>query len=338
MLKGVIVKKVVFILMVAIVLVTAGSAVTRARAHAQSGSELLQLLPDGNVLAVIDVQKVTASSLWTTLSTQPKVKSTLDKMQSDISEIGVRFSDIHTVALVFSGKGLNDPTVAVTGGFDQTAVLSHMRANQKIRLTSERYKNYDVYRSEDMPAAATGDAATAGAAAPAHKAKETSFVFYDSRTVVVGSASSVRASVDARSGERASVAQNAKLTEGIGQNASAAVRFAVNLTPSMTSGLSSLEIPIPDFSSVNLIFGSIDVTSGVALNATLRNDTADHAKAIADRLNGLVMAVKGLLTSTSNPKMSALNEALKSVSIVGNDIDVTITASLPQEFFAQLFK
>ncbi|MFY9609793.1 MAG: hypothetical protein WAU45_14390 [Blastocatellia bacterium] len=329
-------KQVAFILMLTLVLVAGGARLMTARSYAQSGSELLQLLPDGNVLAVIDVQKVTASSLWATLSTQPKVKPTLDKMQSDISDIGVRLSDIQTIALVFSGKEFSNPTVAVTGAFDQTAVLSHLSSNTKIRLTSERYKNYDVYRTESLPTSATSEAGTSGASA--HRSNETSFFFYDSRTVVVGSASSVRASVDAKSGARASVAQNAKLTEGIGQNASAAVRFAINLTPSMTSGLSSFEIPIPDFSSVNLIFGAIDVSSGVGLNATLRNDTADHAKTVADRLNGLLMAVKGLLTSTSNPKMSALSEALKSVSIVGNDIDVTITASLPQEFFAQLFK
>ena len=48
--------------------------------------------------------------------------------------------------------------------------------------------------------------------------------------------------------------------------------------------------------------------------------------------------LKGFLTSVGDPKMSAVNDALKSVSIVGNDIDVTITASLTQEFFTQIFK
>jgi hypothetical protein len=324
--------------MLAIVLVASGSSATTARSQSQSGGELLRLLPDGNILAVIDVQRVTSSSLWATLSTQPKVKSALDKMQADISDIGVRLLDVQTVALVFAGKNLNDPTVTATGGFDQATVLSHLRSNQKIKLTSEVYKNYEVYRVDSLPTSATGDAETPSPAPPAPKPHETSFYFYDSKTVVVGSAASVRASVDARSGARASVAQNAKLTEAIGQNPSAAVRFAINLTPSMTSGLPTFEIPIPDFSTVNLIFGAIDVATGVTLNATLRNDTADHARSLADRLNGLLMAAKGLLTSSSNPKMSALTEALKSVNIAGSDIDVTITASLPEEFFAQLFK
>jgi hypothetical protein len=336
-LKGVVMKKVAFILMLAMVLVTAGSKVTAAHSDAQSGSDLLQLLPDGNILAVIDVQRMTTSSLWATLSTQPKLKPTLDKMQSDISEIGVRLSDIQTVALVFSGKDFANPTVAVTGSFDQAAVLSQLRSNSKIRLTSEKYKSYDVYRSEPVPAPTTGAPAKPGAPAPVNKTDETSFFFYDSKTAVVGSAASVRASLDTRSGSRASVAQNAKLTEAIAQNSAAAIRFAINVTPSMANGLSS-SLPIPDFSSVNLIFGAIDVASGVDLNATLRNDTADHAKSVAERLNGLLMMVKGFLTSAGDPKMSAVNDALKSVSIVGNDIDVTITASLPQEFFTQLFK
>lgn len=330
-------KKVALILMLAIALVTAGSKVTGARSDAQAGTDLFQLLPDGSILAVIDVQKTTTSSLWATLSTQPKIKPTLDKMQSDISDIGVRLSDIQTVALVFSGKDFDNPTVAVTGSFDQAALLSQLRSNPKIRLTSEKYKNYEVYRSEAVSAPAAGGPAKPGAPAPVQKIDETSFYFYDARTVVVGSAATARASIDTRSGSRASVAQNGKLTEAIAQNPSAAIRFAISVTPSMASGLSS-SLPIPDFSSVNLIFGALDLTSGVDLNATLRNDTAEHAKSVAERLNGLVMMVKGFLTSSGDPKMSAVNEALKSVSIVGNDIDVTITASLPQEFFTQLFK
>jgi hypothetical protein len=329
-------KKVAFISTLAMVLIIGGSKLTTARSNPQSTSELLQLLPDGNILAVIDVQRMTTSSLWTTLSTQPKVKSTLDKMQSDIAEVGVRLSDIQTAALVFSGKTFDNPTVAVTGAFDQTAVLARLRSNPKVKLTSEKYKNYEVFKAEPVPSA-VAEPAKPGAPAAVQKTDETSFFFYDSRTVVVGSAAGVRASADTRSGTRSSVAQNAKLTEAIGQNASAAIRFAIIVTPAMTSGLSS-SLPIPDFASINLIFGGLDVTSGVELNATLRNDTADHAKSVAERLNGLLTMVKGFLTAASDPKMAAVNDALKSVSIVGNDIDVVVTASLPQEFFTHFFK
>jgi RecB family exonuclease len=54
---------------------------------------------------------------------------------------------------------------------------------------------------------------------------ETSFVFYDAGTVVVGSAKSVRSSVDVKTGETQSVAQNSKFAEALLQNPAAAVRF-----------------------------------------------------------------------------------------------------------------
>ena len=329
-------KKLTIGILLAMVLVTAGSKVATAHSDAQSSS-LLQLLPDGNIVAVIDVQRMTSSSLWAALSTQPKVKSTLDKMQSDISDIGVRLSDIQTVALVFSGKDFNNPAVAVSGAFDQAAVLSKLRSNPKIKLTSEKYKNYEVFRTEGVAIPPTDDAKP-GAGVPAVKHDETSFCFFDAGIVVVGSASGVRGSIDAKSGARASVAQNARLTEAIAQNSSAAIRFALIVTPSMANGLASSQLPIPDFSSVNMIFGALDVASGLALNATLRNDTPDHAKSVAERLNGLLTMARGFLGSASNGKFAAVNEALKSVSIIGNDIDVNITASLSQEFFTELFK
>ena len=55
-------KRIAVIVMLAMVLVTAGSRVTTARTPPQP-TELLQLLPDGNILAVVDVQKLIASSL-----------------------------------------------------------------------------------------------------------------------------------------------------------------------------------------------------------------------------------------------------------------------------------
>ena len=330
-------KKLAIGILVAMVLVTAGSKVATARSDAQSNN-LLQLLPDGNIVAVIDVQRMTSSSLWAALSTQPRVKSTLDKMQSDISDIGVRLSDIQTVALVFSGKDFNNPAVAVSGAFDQASVLSKLRSNPKVKLTSEKYKNYEVFRTEDVAIPAKDDVKPGSTAAPAVKHDETSFCFFDAGTAVVGSAAGVRGSIDAKTGSRASVAQNARLAEALAQNSSAAIRFALIVTPSMTNGLASSQLPIPDFSSVNMIFGALDVASGLDLNATLRNDTPDHARSVAERLNGLLTMARGFLGSASNGKFAAVNEALKSVSITGNDIDVNITASLSQEFFTELFK
>jgi hypothetical protein len=101
------------------------------------------------------------------------------------------------------------------------------------------------------------------------------------------------------------------------------------------SSLQSNTIPLPDFSSVNLIFGTVAVTSEVDINATLRSDTADHAKAMAAQLNSLISMAKGFLSS-SNPKTAPIAEALKTLTVKDNGGDVNISASLSKDVISQL--
>jgi hypothetical protein len=327
--------------------ISAGVSRTSARPAAQSGSDLLQFLPDGNGVLLIDVHRVTTSNLWNMITSQDKVKTSLDKANSELTEMGVKLSDLQTVAVVFSAN-MNNPVIAVTGGFDQTDLLTKLRANAKVKLTSEKYKNHDIYRvdsistsvnkkeeSKDAKTAASGDK---GAATVAAK-EDGAFTFYDSKTVVVGSPEAVRSSIDTKAGAKASVAQNTKLTEGLAQNPAAAIRFAMNVTPAMTSGIQASQIPLPDFSSIKMIFGSVDVASGIDLIATLRSDTAENAKNIADRLNGLLEMVRGYVSTMSNdPKMAVFAGALKTVSVTGSDVDVKISGNLPIEVLNQIMK
>ncbi len=316
-------------------LALSASASRTSALAAQSGNELLQVLPDGHAVVVVDVQRVTASPLWATLSAQNKIKSELDKAQAEISEMGINLASIQTVALTFSGEGTNNPAVAVSGGFDQNDVLSRLRTNPKVKLTSEKYKNYEIYSAESVRTSSDGQAKSGEFH---HKGDDGAFVFYDSRTAVVGSPAAVRASIDTKLGTRQSVAQNAKLVEAIAQNPSAAIRFAMMVTPSMTGGLKSSDLPLPDLDSVKMVFGSVDVASGVDINATLRSDTAEHAKNIADRLNGLLDMARGFLGATNDPKIAPLVGALKTVTVTGADIDVKITGNLPMEIITQVLK
>jgi hypothetical protein len=93
-----------------------------------------------------------------------------------------------------------------------------------------------------------------------------------------------------------------------------------------------------DFSSIKLVFGSIDIASGVDLNATLRSDNADHAKSIASQLSGLLDMVRGMIGSSTDPKVAPIAAALKSVNISASDIDVHITGSVPMDVLSQLLK
>lgn len=311
-------------------LTAAGANLSSARVATAPGS-LLEALPDGTAVAIIDFQKIAGSSLWATINSQDKLKGEIDKAQSEMANLGVTLSDVHTVALVFSA-GLNSPTVAVQGGFEQNNLLDRLRTSPKIAITSEQYKGVDIYKVRSVPQPTdskdSSPTSPARTRASASMKDETSFFFYDTSTLVAGSSQAVRASVDVKTGASPGLTGNSQLSEALAQNPAAAVRFAVTLTPSMTGGLKSGDFPV-DFSSIRLVFGSIDVGSGIDLNATLRSDNAENAKSMSEKLNALLTMATGLLGSMTDPKMSSLAEALKSVTITTVDADVKITGNLP---------
>ncbi len=317
-------KRIAFMSIALALVISAGIGMSSARPAAQAGTDPLQLLPDGTGVIVVDVQKVISSSLWATISEKGPIKDALQRME-DVTELGVSIKDVKSVAVVFGSTGPNNFTAAVNGTFNQAALLAHARADQKIKLTSEKYKNYEIYNVASV--SQTGP-----------KRNDLSFMFYDAGTIVAGTQAGVRASVDTITSGKSGIAQNAKLAAGLNSDSTSAVRFAIEMTPAMTGGLQSSEVPLPDFSSINLIFGSVDLTSGVGINATLRSNTAEQAKAVADRLNGLLAMAKGFLGASNDPKMVALNEALKTVTISGADVDVKVTGNLPTELLSQVLK
>ena len=297
-------------------------------------AELIDVLPDGNGLAIIDFQKIVASSLWATITSQEKLKNSMDKVSSEMAELGLSLNDLSSVALVFSSD-FNNPAVAVTGRFEQNDLLARLRASGKVKLSSEKYKDFDIYK---VVAVSAGSESKGGekSTVKSHSKNDTAFVFHGANTLVAGSMESVRASVDVKTGAKPGIAQNGKLSDAISQNPTAAIRFALTVTPAMKNGLQSSELPLADFSSISLIFGAIDVTAGLDINATLRSDTAEHAKAIADRLSGLLSMAAGSLGLMGDPKLAPLGEALKTVRITNSEADVKITGNVSTDVLNSL--
>ena len=322
-------KRVAFVAIMLALAISVSLRPSAARPAGQAGTELLNALPDGNAVLLIDVQRVTSSPLWNMLAAQEKFRSAFDRVQTELSEVGLSLSDVQTVAVSFSNNDTNNPAVAVSGRLNQNALVARLRADERVKLTSEIYKGVEVFKVESVE--------TKPPAAGKHSRHGTGgFAFIDAGTVVAGTPASVRDSIDVKTGSRPSIAQNARLNEGLAASNGAAVRFALEMTSALTSKLPTGQMG--DFSSIKLIFGSVDVTTGIDLNATLRNDTAEHARTLASQLNGLLDMARGFLGASKDAKMASLVEALKSVTITGNDIDVRITGNLPMEVLAQLLR
>jgi hypothetical protein len=298
-----------------------GIGMANSAARSAPASDLLNSLPNGNGVVLVNVKAVLGSSLFA----QGKLKSALEKVESEISQVGLKLSDLDSAAISFSSDKFKDPTIIVNGSFDKASLLARAKDSGKVNITSQTYKSLDVYTVTDAkaPAAKISNAMT--------------FAFLDASTVVAGNAAAVRASIDARSGEAPNITKNAKLMEGLSQSASSPIRFAMEITPGMTKGFESTGIPMPKFSSLQMVFGSVNLDAGIALDASLRNDTADHAKEMTDQLNGLLGLFKGLMGSSDDPKMAPLVEVIKSVKVSNTNVDVKVTASLPAEILAKFF-
>ncbi len=315
-------KKLSVLALTLVVAFAAIAATITARPTTVANSDVLNFLPDGQAVIVIDVQGVLRSNLFTI----EKLKGLLDKAQGEVTKAGFNMSDINTAAISFAGTSFNDPTIVVTGNFNQAQLLARLREDSKVKVETVKYKGVDVHT------------ATSVASATGKKNDPMALAFYDANTIVAGNPAGVRASIETRNGERPSITGNAKLMTGIAQNPAAPIRFALNVGPEMTKKLSSNQIPMPSFESVNLLFGFIEMSKGVDLNLTARNDTAENAKSIADQLNGLLGMVKGFLGANDDPKMAGIVAAIKSVTVANSDIDVKITASLPVEVLSQFIK
>ena len=324
-------RKIAFLSVLVVIALIAGVKTSTVRS-ATPATGLLDALPDGSAVAVIDFQKIAGSSLWATINAQDRMRTEIERAQSEMANLGVTLSDVHTVALVFGGAGFNSPTVALAGGFEQNELLRRLRSSGKVSLTSEKYKGIEIFKAKAISAAGRSkDVSGTGqdrAGISSVARDETSFVFYDATTMVVGSSEAVRTSVDVKTGAKPGLAQNSQLSDALAQNPAAAVRFAFSLTSAITNGLKSADLPV-DFSSIRLVFGTIDVGSGIDLNATLRSDNVENAKSISEKLNSLLTLASGLLGSMKDPKMAPIAEALKTVTITSTDTDVKITGNLP---------
>lgn len=300
-------------------------------------SDLMRVLPDDSGVAVIDVKKVIASELWGTAANGTKARGLLQALAGARAYTGLKPEDLEAAAITFHDFDPAHITVAVRGSLHPETLVKALKSDTRVELTSEKQKEFEIY-TICMKAEIPANTGASRSAQGSSGCPRISMVFFDDRTAVIGPLESLRSAIDVRGGSKPAVGDNAKLTATLALTPQAAVRFATVAPSGITAMLPSDSVPLPDLASVKAIFGTVEVTSGIEVNATLRNDTAEHAKLIADQFNGLLAMGRGFLGSSTDPKMVSIVEFLKSVSIVGADVDVKIGATLPKSFLADVIK
>ncbi|HKV42102.1 MAG TPA: hypothetical protein VJX67_23050 [Blastocatellia bacterium] len=296
-----------------------------ARAGSQPTSDPLSALPDGIGAVVVDIGQMTASSAWATLSGPGKTAHAIHGVESDLEDLGLKLSDLKQAAISFSKVSTNDSVIVISGNLNQNDLLSRLRANPKVKLTSESYKNFEIYRAVNTSAGSS-------------KSGDVTFAFLDAATAALGTTGGVKSAIDVHTGDKPGIAANPIIEGALSQTAAAAIRFAFAPPEGAFASTESSKLPLPDMTSVKLIFGTIGVNAGIDINATLRNDTAEHAQAMAAQLNGLLAMAKGFLGSSSSTsaRNSSIGEALKTIAINSTGADVTVTGAVSPEVLGKL--
>jgi hypothetical protein len=269
----------------------------------------LALLPHGNGAAIIEFQKITASELWSALSTQSRLKDRLAAIERWMTTINIKMSDLRRVTLLIPSSGMKNLAAVLNGNFDREALLAWLQANPKI--SSEKYRDREIYL-------------VAGT-----RADQLAVSFHGSDAIIVGAASGVRLVIDAATGARPNLSGDEKLVSAINQSPQSPLRFALPFNPEMARALQSSRVPLPDFSSVNMIFGYADVASGANFALVLRNNNAEDARAMANQLSSILRMAIGFLGA--DPKTAPVAQSLKTVTINGDGADVRISGSLSNE-------
>jgi hypothetical protein len=101
-------RKLAILMVLVTITAVAGAKVSPGRS-APRAITLLDVLPDGTAVAVIDFQKIAGSSLWTMINAQDKLKKEIDKAQSEMADLGVKLTDVHSVALVLGFDLITPP-------------------------------------------------------------------------------------------------------------------------------------------------------------------------------------------------------------------------------------
>jgi hypothetical protein len=283
----------------------------------QPAADLLKVLPDRNGVIIVDVSRLLTSNFWSSLTSEQDTAVAARSFESGLNRLGVSMKDLNAAALAVRDIQMNEMVAAASGNFKKDEIVSRLKGNTALKARTEMHGGMEVITIDNPP-------------------EQIAITFFDPNILVMGKDAAVRSAIDASQGKTPSLVQNGKLQSALPANVEAPVRFAILTPPEIAGTLQSSSLPLPDFSAVRLITGTVEVTSLLNLNLTLRSDTTGDAKVIANQLNSMMNMARGLLGN--NPKNAALAETLRSVAITSAEADVKIAAIVNKEFFARMFR
>jgi hypothetical protein len=295
-------------------------------AMASVTDELLALLPESDIVAVIDVQRAFAELLpllknistagigktATEVETFAKLAG-VEPKQIQAAVVGVKMTEtlsrgsgvLLLQGIEVDGTKLTDAVKAVGGE------LNTADHNGKPVYTLVLKRDQQGAATEQMQFALLGNKRIAIGDLPALK------------TVLAGNGK----------GNPAALGLALKETKATGL-----VRFAGNLPEGLRAMLASQGELFSQVAAVKAIFGSFDLNpdNSAVLAARLRTASTNDAGQLKESLNGLVMLGKAFLGGNDDPTMKLYGQLLDQVKVGVEARDVSLLLQLSKEFIDKL--
>ena len=305
------------------------TGVNLAAATAADNEELLALLPESDLVAVIDIQRVFTDLL-------PRLKGlstfgigkTVSELEIFAKLAGVEPKQIQAAVLgvkmtetLSRGSG-----VLLLQGVDVDAKKISEAAKSsgsELKTTEQNGKSFFTLsvKSPGAPVDAKPD--------------EIYFALLDNKRVAIGDQAGLKALLagGAKKTDPATLSKALKETK-----ASGLVRFAGNLPETLREMLASQGELFTQVAAVKLIFGSFDLNADntATLDGRLRTASSNDAAQLKESLNGLIALGQAFLGGSDDPTMKLYGQLINQVKLGGQGSDVSLLLVLPKELMEKL--
>jgi hypothetical protein len=295
-------------------------------APATAAEELLVLLPEADVVAVIDVQRAFTELL-------PKLKSiaaggigkTATEIETFARLAGVEPKQIQTAVL---GVKMTETLSRGSG----VLLLQGLEVNTQRIAEAAKTLNGELKTTEHHGKQLFSLSVNPGANGPAEVIH---FVLLDNKRLAIGDLAALQAVLDGGSKNAGQAAFVKALRE---TKTTGLVRFAGNLPEGLRAMLASQGDLFAQVAAVKTIFGSFDLNadSSATLDARLRTASNNEAAQLKENLNGLVALGKVFLDGNDDPKMKVYSQLLDRVKVSVAASDVALSLLLPKEMISTL--
>jgi hypothetical protein len=295
-----------------------------------SSGDAFSVLPPGDMLLTVDVGTLLNSTAPALLALQPDKKQEFDKQLADMqAKTSIDPKQLKLVALSMTfpktSGGKPEFVGVMTGTFDTAKLGDTLKKDPKTSAErpTETYEGQTIYIQKDAGGSETG------------------VTVLDGTTVAMGMpVSMLKKSIDTYMKKGENATKDADLMSAFkSTKESALVRFAMKFPKELAQAeMGSTPNPnVQPFMATKYMFGSLDASSGFALDLVARTASAAEAKPLYDKLNeGLNMAKQYLGMMNSKGEMKGFPALLSAISLTTADADVKINLNVTQEMAKQI--